>query len=111
MVYRRVVIKAKRILQDNCPLMNTVPVVNALTHIGAMRLKMLDRSPDINSIENVFHAMRIEIQHDVVKQGIQKETFLKFQKRARNIIQDVSVSYIYKAIDSICNRVDLVIKG
>lgn len=78
--------RAKRVLQDNSPVMNATSVVVALTNIGAMRFKTPARSPDINCIENVSSAMRKEIQQDLQEQGIQKETFLQFQKRARNII-------------------------
>lgn len=75
--------RAKRILQDNCPVMNATFVVDALTDIGTMRFKIPAHTPYINCIENVFHVMRKETQQNVVKQGIEKETFLQFQKPVR----------------------------
>ena len=48
--------------------------------------------------------MRKEIQQDTVRQDIQKETSLLFQKRTRNIIQDFNVYYIDKVIDLCDNR-------
>ena len=68
----------KRILQDNCPVMNATSVLDELTDIGCIRFKRPALSPDINCIENVFHAMRKDIQQDAVEQGIQKETIFQF---------------------------------
>lgn len=54
--------------------------------------------------------MRKEIQQDLVEQGIKKETFLQFQKPARNIIWDFCFYYIDRVIDSMWQRIDLMIK-
>lgn len=61
--------------------MKATSVFDALSDIGAMRFKISTHTLDINCIENVFHTMHKEIQEDVVEQGIQKETFLQFQKQ------------------------------
>ena len=68
----------KRILQDNCPVMNATSVLNALTDIGCIRFKIPALGPDISCIENVFRVMRKDIQQEAVEQGIQKETIFQF---------------------------------
>ena len=54
--------RAKRILQDNCPVMNAKATVEELTDSGIVRFKIPARSPDINCIENIFHEVRKDIQ-------------------------------------------------
>lgn len=100
----------KRILQDNCPIMNAKSVVDALSNIGIMRFKIPARSPDINCIETVFFAVRKKIQQDAVDRNIQNESFKQFQLRAASVIRQFSVTYIDKVIDSMWKRIDLVIK-
>ena len=100
----------KRILQDNCPVMNAVGVVDALTEIGACRFKIPARSRVINCIENVFHEMLKAIQNDVITRKIDKETFAQFSRRAKNVIKNYPISKINKVIDSMWKRIDAVIK-
>ena len=98
---------AKHILPSNCPVMNVTSVADALTDTGDMRFKIPTHTPDINCTESVFHMMHKEIQQNVGEQGILRETFLQFQKQARNFIRDLSAYYIDRAIDSMWKRIDL----
>ena len=100
----------RRILQDNCPVMNSTLVVEELKDIGAIRFKIPARSPDINCIENIFHEIRKNIQQDAVKRNIQRESFVEFGKRAEKVIKSYSSSKINKVIDSMWKRIDAVIK-
>ena len=99
---------AKRLLQDNCSIMNAASVVEALENNQVIRFKIPARSPDINCIENVFHAMRKTIQKDAVQRNIQKESFKQFQARCARIIRNFDVAYIDKVISSMPKRIDLV---
>ena len=101
---------ARRVLQDNCPVMNSKRVVEELTELGVMRFKIPARSPDINCIENVFHAMRKEIQVDAIRRNITRETFVQFQARASHVIKTFSTDYINKVINSMWKRIDMIIK-
>lgn len=101
---------SKRVLQDNCPVMNSKTVVEALSENDVMRFKIPARSPDINCIENVFHAMRKKIQQDAVSKNIENETFKQFQNRAMNVIKNFDKAYIDNVINSMWKRIELVIK-
>ena len=101
---------AKRLLQDNCSIMNAQSVVEVLEENGIICFKIPPRSPDINCIENVFHAMRKAIQKDAVRRNIQKESFKQFQARCARIIRAFDVSYINKVISSMPKRIELVKK-
>lgn len=101
---------SNRLLQDNCSIMNSQLVVETLEESGVLRFKIPARSPDINCIENVFHAMRKAIQRDAVTRNIQKESFRQFQARCQRIIRDFDASYINKVIESMPKRINLVIK-
>lgn len=100
----------KRLLQDNCSIMNSTLVREALFDAGIKRFKIPPRSPDINCIENVFHAMRKSIQKDAIDRNITKETFRQFQARCAHIIRHYDIAYINKVIESMPRRIELVKK-
>ena len=100
----------KRLLQDNCSVMNSTLVREALFDAGIKRFKIPPRSPDINCIENVFHAMRKSIQKDAIHRNITKETFRQFQARCAHIIRHYDVAYINKVIESMPKRIEFVKK-
>ena len=101
---------AKRLLQDNCPVMNAACVVQSLDESGTMRFPIPARSPDLNPIENIFAAIRRKLKTDAKVQNIQSETFAQFQKRAQNTISNFSQAAIDKVIESMWNRIQLVIE-
>ena len=101
---------AKRLVQDNCSIMNSKLVLSTLDDEGVTRFKIPARSPDINCIENVFHSMRSAIQKDAVTRNIKKESFRQFQTRCSRIIKTFDVAYIDKVIKSMPKRIDLVIE-
>lgn len=100
----------RRILQDNCSIMNSALVREILFDENIKIFKIPARSPDINCIENVFHKMRKAIQKDAITRNIQKESFRQFQARCARIIRNFDSSYIDKVIESMPKRIDLIIK-
>ena len=100
----------KRVLQDNCSIMNSALVREGLFENGIKRFKIPARSPDINCIENVFHKMRKEIQTDAITRNIKKESFKAFQARCAHIIRNFDIPYINKVIESMPKRIELIKK-
>lgn len=98
----------KRVLQDNCSIMNASQTKDMLFEKGVKLFKIPARSPDINCIENVFHKMRKEIQIDAKVRKITKESFKQFQARCAHIIRNFDVGYIDKVINSMPKRIELI---
>lgn len=98
----------KRLLQDNCSIMNSSLVRDGLHDSGIKLFKIPARSPDINCIENVFHAMRKAIQKDAIDRNITKESFRQFQARCAHIIRNFDVAFINKVIESMPKRIRLI---
>lgn len=98
----------KRVLQDNCSIMNSAQTKEHLFDNGVKLFKIPARSPDINCIENVFHKMRKEIQKDALTRNITKESFRQFQARCARIIRNFDVRYIDKVINSMPKRIELI---
>ena len=102
--------RAKRILQDNCPVMNAKATIEELGDSGIVRFKIPARSPDINCIENIFHEVRKDIEKDAIRKKIEKESFKEFARRAENIILSYPSQKIDKVIESMWRRIDAVIQ-
>ena len=100
----------KRILQDNCSIMNSQLVTDALFDMGIKKFRIPARSPDINCIENVFHKMRKTIQKDAITRNIKQESFRQFQARCARIIRNFDKSYVDKVIESMPRRIELIKK-
>ena len=98
----------KRVLQDNCSIMNSQLVVDSLFENGVKRFKIPARSPDINCIENVFHKIRKTIQKDAINRKITHESFRQFQGRCAHIIRNFDIAYIDKVIDSMPKRICMI---
>ena len=100
----------KRLLQDNCSIMNSALVRDGLHDAGIKLFQIPARSPDINCIENVFHAMRKAIQKDAINRNITKESFRQFQARCAHIIRNFDVAFINKVIESMPKRIEMIKK-
>ena len=102
--------KARRLLQDNCPVQNARAVKEQLAQNGVSIFKIPARSPDVNPVENFFSAVRRALQADAKRRSITSETFTEFQRRCVKVMKGVSVVSVNKLIDSMWNRVDEVIR-
>ena len=98
----------KRVLQDNCSIMNSKQTKELLFENGVKLFKIPARSPDINCIENVFHKMRKTIQKDAIRRQIKHESFRQFQARCAHIIRNFDPAYIDKVINSMGKRIQLI---
>ena len=62
------------------------------------------RSADLNTIENMFHMVRANLQKDTLTKEIKKETFLEFSRHVGKTIRSSSVEILDKSIDSMPKR-------
>ena len=84
---------------------------NLLTDIECELLRIPPRSPDINPIENVFHLVKNLLESEAIQENITCETFEQFKTRVLRTIENVDPTIIDKAIESMPQRIRLIIKG
>ena len=105
----------KRFLQDGDPSQNSAMPRTTLNEIDAMILAISPCNPDhlgLNTIENFFHLINMELKKDTISRHIQSESFEQFSGRVRRITMELFPSEkIGKIIDSMDKRIRLVIKA
>ena len=69
------------------------------------------RSSDINPSENVFHLVKNLLESEAIQENITCETFEQFKTRVLRTIENVDPTIIDKAIESMPQRIRLIIKG
>ena len=107
--YANVVIK--RFLQDGDASQNSAVARGTLNEIGAIIFAIAPRSPDLNSIENFFHLINMELKKDTIFRHIHSESFEQFSGRVKRIIIKFPSEKIDKIIDSMDKRFGLVMKA
>ncbi len=103
--------KARRILQDNCPVINSKAVMDDLHDRGILIFNIPTRSADLNPIENLFSGIRKALHKDAVSRNINKETFRQFQQRVLHVMKSYPIVKVDKLIDSMWRRLDAVINS
>eukprot|EP00111_Clytia_hemisphaerica_P007141 TCONS_00020741-protein len=103
--------KAKRILQDGCPVQNSSRGRRAIDRLGGHLFCIPARSPDINPIENFFHLVGKQLKRQALEQKIISETQEEFVARVQKTMRDFPVETINKIIDSMDKRINLIIKN
>ena len=69
------------------------------------------RSTDINPIENFFRLLQIELTKQALERKIRHETFTEFSARVKDTMINFSASTTDKIINSMDERMSLIIKG
>ena len=69
------------------------------------------RSPDLNPTENFFHLLQIELTKQALERKIRHETFTEFSARVKDTMLNFSASTIDKIINSMDERMSVIIKG
>ena len=80
---------------------NSKAAKTALGRIGAVQFSIPPRTPDLNSIKNVFNLVEKKLSSDAVKHSISKETYAKFVERVENTL----LSYPVEPIDNITKSI------
>jgi predicted GTPase len=73
-------------------------------------LKIPPRSPDLNTIENIFKLVSDALRKQAIRSQITKETIEEFKNRVISTIQSLPLEIINNTIASMPNRVKEIIK-
>ena len=97
-------------LQDGDPSQNSTNTSNALYKMRAKKFSTPARSPDLNPIENVFDYVRTKLNEESLNINITFENFEEYSARVKKTFLSVPVKYINKTIESMDNRLSIVVK-
>ena len=86
---------AKLFVMDNDPSQNSKAAIRATL------VKFPARSPDLNSIENIFHNVKRELHQQALDNRIKKETFHDFLERIKKTLFSYDRSVINGTIATI----------
>lgn len=103
--------RGKLFLQDGDPRQNSKKAKVAFDDISCKQFSIPPRSPDVNPIENFFHIIRNKLHEDALSQHTVKEDFATFSTRVRDTICSYPTDIIDKTIESMGERMDLIIAG
>ena len=72
--------------------------------------KIPARSPDLNPIENIFHLVKKNLEHEAIAKSITSETFKQFSERVLRSFDSLSIDVVDRTIASLSKRVEAVLK-
>ena len=98
-------------VQDNCPVKNSASACRGLRVKKAEQLKLPPRRGDIHCIEIFFHAVKVELDKQALELNITRETYEEFSERVIRTIKNMPVNVVDKIIESIDDRISLVINS
>ena len=90
---------------DNDPSQSSVATHAALSRIGASRIAIPARSPDLNPIENLFNVAKKALFDEAVENNIICESVPEFKKRVMKALGRAAAAYADKTISSMPKRV------
>ena len=97
-------------VQDGDPSQNSAMARAAMNRANCQLLKIPPRSPDLNPIENIFKLVSDALRKQAITSRITTETYEQFKDRVISTIKSIPREVINKAIASMANRVDEIIK-
>ena len=103
--------KGKLFLQDSDPCQNSQKAKSAMDKVGARLFKIPPLSPDINPIQNVFNNIKQELKDYALEHNLTFKNYEDFCERVKRTILNYSPEVIDKTIESMDNRMDLIIKN
>ena len=103
--------RSRRLVQDNCPVQNSVAAKKAFKEQDISLLKIPSRSPDLNPIENLFAQVKVQLRNSALEQNIEYETKAQFTERVCTVLSSCSIEQIDKLIDSMPTRIQMIHKN
>ena len=97
-------------IQDGDPSQNSRNANNTMYKVGAKNVNMPARSPDMNPIKNVLNYLRTKLHEESLSRNITFENFEEYSARVKKTLPSVPVEYINKTIESMNNRLSMVVK-
>ena len=95
---------------DGDPSQNSALAKSAMSRADSTLLKLPPRSPDLRSIENLFHIASNKLKAQAVSQNITKESFEQFKQRGVNKMYSIRIETINNLIGSMNARLNDVIR-
>ena len=102
--------KGKLFLPDGDPLENSCKGRSAWDKIGARKISIPARSPDLNPIENIFHIVKKKLHQDALEMKIEPADFEEFSARVKRTLESVPVDVVDRTIRSMDKQIDLIVK-
>jgi len=96
-------------LQDGDPSQNSKKARQAMELIGATKFSIPPRSPDMNPIENLFNYAKANLHNQAIEREITFEGVEQYATRIKDTLENTSVSYINKVIESMDSRMSQII--
>ena len=90
--------KGKLFLQDRDPSQNICKARSAWDKIGAQKFSILERSPDLNPMENIFHIVKKKLHQDDLEMKIERQDFEEFLARTKRTLKGVPIDVVDRAI-------------
>ena len=108
---RSVNTRGKLFLQDGDPSQNSRKAMTAIYEVHARKFSIPARSPDLNPIENIFNNVKNMLYEQALERYITRENFIDFSERVRNTLLTFSPDVIDRTINSMDNRISLIIRS
>ena len=98
-------------IQHGDPSQNCAAVRGILARKGSQLLQIPPRTPDVYTIKNSFHLVKLELCRQAINFNITKETYEEFTARIIRTMMTFPEQTIDNIIDSMDNRMCLIIRG
>ena len=102
--------KDKLFLDDGDPSQSSRKTNNAMYKLGGTKFSIPTRSPNMNTVKNVFNYVRTKFHKEYLDRNITLENFEEYSARFKKTLLSVPVEYINKTIESMDNRLSAVVK-
>ena len=82
----------------------------AWDEVGAQKFTIPARSPDLNTIEKIFHILKRRLCQDALDQQITGEDFAAFSARFKTTLEKIHIDVVDITILSMGKRINEIVK-